>query len=410
MLMKQVIVAIATALVLTLQLSAQVKLKVLHNFGAANDGTEPNGPLLVDGNGNLYGVTFGGPGEYAYGLVFKLTPQKNGSWSETILHAFAGGSDGGNPWGGLILDAGGVGLYGTLEGSPDSVGGAFDLSSGSGGWTNTVLYTDGAGPGLLSDGHGNLFGKVGPGQLNDGAIGELSPGASSWTYTQLYSFCDQDGCPDGWNLLYPPISDREGNLWGTTFEGGIGRPACTNDSLGCGVVFAMTPNRDGTWTYYVIHRFASSPADGQFPNGGLVLDPTGNFYGITGGGGLLDNGTIFQFSYNHGRLQGRYIYNFPNCLQGCYPQGTLARDSAGNLYGMAQGGINSCGGFSCGVVYRLAPQSNGTWRYTVLVNLSESTGGVLPFYGLTLDGKGHLFGVTSSFGQYGQGTAFEITQ
>jgi hypothetical protein len=90
--------------------------------------------------------------------------------------------------------------------------------------------------------------------------------------------------------------------------------------------------------------------------------------------------------------------------------GTLARDSAGNLYGMAQGGTNSCGGLSCGVVYRLAPQSNGTWKYSVLVNLSETTGGVLPFYGLTLDGKGHLFGVTSSFGAYGGGTAFEISQ
>jgi uncharacterized repeat protein (TIGR03803 family) len=176
------------------------------------------------------------------------------------------------------------------------------------------------------------------------------------------------------------------------------------------VIYAMTPNGDGTWTYHVVHRFASSPTDGKGPYGGLVTDKAGNFYGTTDGGGLHGNGTIFKFSYKGGKLQGQYLFNFPNCMQGCYPMGTLARDSAGNLYGMAQGGTNSCGGLSCGVVYRLAPQTNGTWKYSVLVNLSETTGGVLPFYGLTLDGKGHLFGVTSSFGAYGGGTAFEITQ
>lgn len=140
------------------------------------------------------------------------------------------------------------------------------------------------------------------------------------------------------------------------------------------------------------------------------MDPDANFYGTTEGGGPYGNGTIFKFSDNGGKLQGQYLYSFPNCMQGCYPMGTLARDNAGNLYGMAQGGTNSCGGLSCGVVYRLSPQSNGTWKYSVLVNLSETTGGVLPFYSLTLDGKGHLFGVTSSFGAFGGGTAFEITQ
>ncbi len=118
-----------------------------------------------------------------------------------------------------------------------------------------------------------------------------------------------------------------------------------------------------------------------------MIDPSGNFYGTTEGGGLYNNGTIFKFSYKGGKMQGRYLFNFPNCMQGCYPMGTLARDSAGNLYGMAQGGTNSCGGLSCGVTYRLAPQTNGTWKYSVLVNLSETTGGVLPFYGLTLTAK-----------------------
>jgi uncharacterized repeat protein (TIGR03803 family) len=170
----------------------------------------------------------------------------------------------------------------------------------------------------------------------------------------------------------------------------------------------MTPNGDGTWTYHVVHRFASSPTDGQFPAGGLVMDPAGNFYGSTEGGGPHNNGTIFKFGFTAGKWKGTMLFDFPNCLKGCYPMGTIARDSTGNLYGMAQGGTNNCGGLSCGVVYRLSPQSNGTWKYSVLVDLNETTGGVLPFYGLTLDGKGHLFGVTSNFGKYGGGTAFEI--
>ena len=407
---KYLFAAIAIA-AFTLPIAGQTaRVNVLHEFGGASDGITPNGPLLLDSNGNLYGVTFGGPGLYAFGIAFELTPNKNSSWTETILHTFAGKTDGGFPWGGLLSDKSGN-LYGTLEGDVGGdTWGVFELSPSFNGWTNTILTTENAGPGLVFDSLGDLFGNIGPGQSYSGAIGELSPGSTGWAYTQLYSFCTPGGCPDGWNLIYPPIWDRSGNLWGTTFEGGIGRPACTNFSGGCGVVFAVTPDGNGTWTYHVVHRFASSPTDGQFPNGGLVMDPLGNFYGITGGGGLYGNGTIFKFSYKGGKLQGQYLFNFPNCMQGCYPQGTLARDSVGNLYGMAQGGTNSCGGLSCGVVYRLAPQSNGTWKYSVLVNLSETTGGVLPFYGLTLDGKGHLFGVTSSFGAYGGGTAFEISQ
>lgn len=197
-------------------------------------------------------------------------------------------------------------------------------------------------------------------------------------------------------------------MWGTMFQGGIGQPACANNAGGCGVIYEMTPNGDGTWTYHVIHRFASSPTDGQFPAAGLTPDAAGNFYGDTEGGGKHNYGVIFKISFTNGKPKVSPLYSFSGCSTGCYPEGTLAIDKAGNLYGMAQGGPNSCGGPSCGVVFKLAPQTNGTWEYTVLVNLTETTGGVLPFYGLTLDGKGNLYGVTSSAGKYGVGTVFEI--
>jgi uncharacterized repeat protein (TIGR03803 family) len=396
---------IAAALVLP-SAGQTIKLKVVHDFGSSQDGNHPSGSLFLDSKGNLYGVTGGGPGEYANGIAFELTPQKNGSWQESTVHTFA--SIDGSPWGAFVADAMGN-LYGSTVGGPVSNSEAYELSPGPSGWNFNVVYTDGAGPGLLMDKAGDLYGSIGLGDyFGLGAMGELSPGLSGWTYTQLYSFTCQPSCADGYDPLDPPIWDLKGNLWGTMYEGGIGQPACPS-AFGCGVIYVMTPNGDGTWTYHVMHRFASSPNDGQRPVAGLVMDAAGNFYGTTEGGGPHGCGTIFKFGYSNGRWRGTLLYGFPDNFLGCYPEGTLARDGAGNLYGMAQGGANSCGGLSCGVVYRLAPQSNGTWKYVVLVNLGETTGGVLPFYGLTLDGKGHLFGVTSSFGQYGGGTAFEIT-
>jgi hypothetical protein len=261
------------------------------------------------------------------------------------------------------------------------------------------------------DNRGNLFGEIGPGQSQVGAIGELSPGSGDWTYSQLYSFfCGGSGCPDGFILNAPPIWDPRGDLWGMTYEGGINDQPCFTE-FGCGVIFAMSPNGDGTWTYHVMHKFASFSADGQRPYGSLVLDKAGNFYGGTWLGGSYNNGTIFKFGRNkQGKWVETILYDFPDCHIGCQVDGTLAMDGAGNLYGTASGGTNSCGGFVCGVVFRLAPQPNGTWKYTMVYNFNEVSGGMSPFYGVILDGKGHLFGVTSSFGAYGGGTAFEISQ
>ena len=92
-----------------------VKLKVLHNFGSSQDGNHPAGSPVIDGKGNLYGVTGGGPGLYGYGIAFELIPRANGTWHETILHTFGSGDDGAYPWGALLLDNAGN-LYGTLYG------------------------------------------------------------------------------------------------------------------------------------------------------------------------------------------------------------------------------------------------------------------------------------------------------
>jgi uncharacterized repeat protein (TIGR03803 family) len=406
------LLAFASAFAFTPQLCAQeVAFQVLHDFGSSRDASIPYGPLMRDLSGNLYGVTVdGGSGQcsdYGCGAVFELSENK-GQWSEKILHSFAGAGDGSAPWGGLLHDGAGN-IYGTLQGDLSvDVNGIFELKPSNGTWNNALLYTGVAGPGLVFDRTGNLFGDIGAGQYKLGAIGELSPGSTGWAYTDLYSYC-RAYCPDGTSEPAPPIRDSKGNLWGVTTYGGISGSPCST-TLGCGVIFEMTPNNnDGTWTYHVMHKFASSANDGQQSYGSLVMDSAGNFYGSTWLGGRYNHGTIFKFSRSGGHWKETILYDFPNCLFGCMTDGTLARDSVGNLYGTAAGGTNSCAGYSCGVVFKLAPQPGGTWKYSVLYDFSETSGGLQPFYGVILDGKGHLFGVTSNFGKYGGGTAFEIT-
>ncbi|HEY6770106.1 MAG TPA: choice-of-anchor tandem repeat GloVer-containing protein [Candidatus Sulfotelmatobacter sp.] len=410
---KRMIVVLAAALLFSFPGAAQnAKIKVLHNFGSSNDGNFPSGPPLLDNHGNLYGLTGGGPGQTGDGLVYELLPQARGGWKEKVLYSFTGGTGGSGPWGGLIFDSSGN-LYGTLHGSPADVGAVFALNRGTGGWTFNVLYTAGIdrgdGPGVVFDGSGNLYGDIGDGQGSFGAIGELSSESGGWTYTQLYSICPQTGgCPDGYNEPVPPIWDASGNLWGTMLYGGIKQSPCLT-SDGCGVIFEMTPNGDGTWTYDLIHQFASSSSDGQFPDGGLVMDAAGNFYGNTQQGGAYGHGTIFKFSFSGGQWVETVLYDFPNCVQGCYPVGTLAIDNAGNLYGTTIGGVHNqaCGGFTCGEVFEMARQGNGRWKFTLLHKFVGADGDS-PI-GVIHDGKGNLFGTTMSGGTYNAGTAFEIT-
>ena len=384
------------------------KYRVLHNFGAGNDGAFPSGPLLLDKRGNLYGDT-GGGGAYSYGMVFELIRHADGTWGESAVHEFADSGDGADPVGNLVSDDTGD-LYGTLKGAGPGQTAVFELEPGSGSWDFSMLYTQGVGPGLLLDKSGNLYGDIGPGDYyGAGAIGELSLGSKGWNYTQLYSFCSQHDCADGRSPVAAPIWDTHGNLYNTTYYGGIGQPKCWT-TFGCGVVFQMTPKGDGTWTYRILHRFASFPTDGQTPSGGLAMGASGDLYGVTALGGVHNNGTIFKFTPSaNGHWKQTVLFDFPaSCVEGCGPNGTLVFDKAGNLYGAASGGLADCQGYTCGVIFKLTPQAGGKWKYGVVHKFNGSDGG-FP-YGVILDDKGNLYGTTQAFGAYGYGVAFEITQ
>jgi hypothetical protein len=391
--------------------SAAAKYKVLHSFGGGEDGRIPSGVPLLDRHGNVYGGT-GGGGAYGYGRIYELVHRANRTWDESVVHDFADDGDSADPSGNLVSDTAGN-MYGTAAGAGPGQGVIFELApAGSGIWSFDVLYDQQFSPGLVVDSAGDLYGYIGSGQFQCGAIGQLSPGSGGWTYTQLYSFCSQRGGGDGWGPEFPMSWDGNGNLYGTTLYGGnsysSGHMKSCPDGSGCGVAFQMTPKQDGTWTYHVMHRFANFKTDGQTPDGGLVLDASGKTYGVTAYGGVHDNGTIFKMTpASGGRWKQTVLYDFPNCADGCLPGGTMVFDNSGALYGVAGGGGGNCGD-TCGVVFKLAPQKNGKWKYSVMHKFSGPDGG-FP-WGVTIDDKGNLYGTTQAFGKYGAGVAFEITQ
>jgi uncharacterized repeat protein (TIGR03803 family) len=204
--------------------------KILLNFGSgATDAYTPDfGPLVFDAAGNLYGTT-GGGGSYASGTVFELSPAAGGSWTETTLHSFGASGDGSLPQGGLVFDAAGN-LYGTTYyGGAYNFGTAFELApAGGGNWTETIMHSfdqetgDGTLPraNLLLDSTGNVYGTTTGGGANIvGTIFELSTGSGrSWTETIVHSFEDngKDGEYPGASLIFDP----SGNLYGTTYGGG----------------------------------------------------------------------------------------------------------------------------------------------------------------------------------------------
>jgi uncharacterized repeat protein (TIGR03803 family) len=385
--------------------SAAPKFKVLHNFGAGNDGGGLWSTVVFDRKGNLYGGTAGG-GIYGDGAVFELAPASGGRWKESVIHSFSFNTDGASSYAPLSLDATGS-LYGdTTHGGAYLGGTVFKLTPGSKGWTSTVLYEVGSKYGdVILDQAGNLYGQIGAGKYGAGAIAELSPGSDGWTYKILHSFCRYTGCPDG-ELPSNLIWDASGNLYGTAFSGGYVYPKCD----GCGTVFELSPQTGGGWKDHTLHKFGAFHGDGVHPSSGLLLDSSGNLYGATDGGshtcGEAGCGTVFKVTPGADGWKETILYNFEGGPGGYAPLGPLVFDKAGNLYGTtAFGGSAQCG---CGVVFKLTPGSNGKWKYTRLHAFIASDG-YEPAAGLIIDSRGNLYGTTAVGGKYGGGVVFEIT-
>jgi uncharacterized repeat protein (TIGR03803 family) len=285
-----------TVFELTASAQGKWKYKVLHQF-TGTDGEQPIAGVIFDTAGNLYGTTAGGP----YGVVFQLTPKPDGTWKERVLHRFSGGRDGRFCDGGLVFDNAGN-LYGTTRlGGDYGYGVVFELTpNANGSWTENTIHQfsgvqkDGAYPynTLIFDSVGNLYGTTlengdicSYGSGGCGNVFELSPSTGgSWTETVLYRF---NGGEDGGEPVGGVIMDNLGNLYGTAELGGD-RRYCI---VGCGVVYELS-NSNGEWHQTVLHQFVDDP--GALPFAGLVLDQSGNLYGATFGYSLITFGSVFK--------------------------------------------------------------------------------------------------------------------
>jgi uncharacterized repeat protein (TIGR03803 family) len=403
---------------LTVQAAGADKSHVLYVFDHP-DGS-PQAGLIFDAEGNLYGTTYYG-GADDVGSVFELLPrQDGGGWEEKALYSF-NGPDGCGPSGPLILGpdgslygttvAGGYGYYDAcLPNEYAGNGFAFRLTpQRNGKWIRSTVHRfgsghDGANPysGLVSDPAGNLYGTTYAGGLYQyGTIFELVPGQNgSWTEKVLHSFNNTDGAFPLAGLFL----DAQGDLYGATFSGGN---ACNE---GGGVVFELQREPANKWSEAVLHRFNCT--DGADTWGGVIPDPKGDLFGTTFSGGASSLscqnescGVVFKLSIANGKWEEQVLHEFqPNGEDCVNPAASLTLDSSGNLYGTCfLGGAHNAGG-----VFELSPQADRHWKETVVYSF-DGTFGANPVGGLTPDAEGNLYGTTTAGSCGDCGDVFEIT-
>jgi uncharacterized repeat protein (TIGR03803 family) len=339
---------------------------VLYSFcsqGGANctDGEFPNGPVIFDNAGNLYGTTTEGgtdcpPFTTGCGVVFELNPMGAG-WKETVLYSF--GPNGVFPTGGLILDAAGN-LYGTTSGGGIGAGTVFELSPSAGGWTEQVLYNLDTSGALAIDAAGNLFGVGNSDQTGQRTVFELSPnGKGGWNSTVLYTFSSGSS----FALWSGPSVDLAGNIYGTQTGWYY---VYTKPMEFYGTVYKLSPSETG-WTKQDIFTFtaADSASEGNAPSGGLTFDAAGNIYGTTIQGGAYGLGTVFELvpPVGKGKYEEKVLFNF-NGTGGSQPYGSPILDSSGNLYGTTTEG----GASEAGVVFEVTPSAAAVSTTTTLTS------------------------------------------
>jgi hypothetical protein len=324
-----------------------------------------------------------------------------------VLVNFSFGNGPQAPLGDLILDANGNLLGTTAEGGQDNAGTVFEIANTATGYASvaTTLVSfngsDGSFPtdSLIFDANGNLFGTTAEGgQNNAGTVFEIAKTAAGYasmpTTLVFFSFHGDNGASPSGSL----IIDANGNLLGTTDIGG--------GAQGNGTVFEIAKTATG---------YATAPTtlvsfdrnNGAFPLGSLIIDANGNLLGTTDGGGAQDNGTVFEIA----KTATGYA-STPTTLvsfdrnNGANPFGSLIADANGNLFGTtAEGGLNNAG-----TVFEIASTATGyASTPTTLVDFDFSNG-ASPRGSLIADAQGDLFGTTSSGGTGASGTVFEIVK
>lgn len=328
---------------------------VIHNF-IGGDGQSPVTGLTKDARGNFYGTTNEG-GTHGNGTVFKLSRYGSG-WVLSTLYNFAGGSDGAAPNGRIAIAADGS-LYGITFSGGDN-----DCNCGT-------VY------------------RLRP------PIAPPKTALSQWNETVIHRFSGWSG-NDG---AYPQgdlTFDQAGNIYGTAGDGGNGPWN--------GVVYELSPSGD-SWTETVLHYFQQN--NGPNPIGGVVMDRSGNLYGVTANGSSpTDCGRVYELSPS-GSGWTEHTLHIINCTSdGANPRGGLILDSAGSIYGTTSGG-NTTGGTAGATVFELTPSQHG-WSFNLLYTFPGNTYGAGPWDKLAMDIAGNIYGTTEYEGPYNVGNIFEL--
>jgi uncharacterized repeat protein (TIGR03803 family) len=347
---------------------------VLHRFYGANDGRNPNAGLIRDSAGNLYGTTCCGTSP---GSVYKIDNSRH----ETVLYSFKDGADGAFPLGGVIRDSAGN-LYGTTyKGGATYAGVVYKVDSSG---NETVLHSfkygaDGGNPyaGVIRDPAGNLYGTTYYGGVwGAGVVYKVD---SSGNETVLYSFT---GGADGGNPYAGVIRDPAGNLYGTATRGG---------GSNVGVVYKVDSSGNET----VLYSFVGG-LDGAIPVGGVIRDSAGSLYGSTANGGNWGYGNVYKLDSAGNET---VLYSFTGGADGESPFAGVIRDSAGNFYGTTFEG----GASNKGVVYKVDSSGNETVLYSF-----TGPDGAKPTAGLIFDKAGNLYGTTQYGGRERAGVVFKV--
>jgi uncharacterized repeat protein (TIGR03803 family) len=333
---------IFTILLATVCATAQT-VTTIHDFGSGQDGDNPQSGVIFDSKGNLFGTAALG-GSNGDGTAYELAPPVGGQgqWTETILHQFAGQPDGDTPDSVLTMAFNGR-LFGTTQ-----LGGSKNL--------------------------GSVFALLPPRLTGD-----------PWRERVLYSFGSVPNDGTGPNM---GVLAKSGSLLGVTVDGGANRR---------GTVFQLTPSPDpaAPWSETILYSFAASP-DGNFPSSDLIMDGSGNLYGVTLLGGAHNLGAVYRLSpptLQGGPWTETVLFSFSG-PDGSSPFGRLLLDKSGALYGTTSGG----GPSQAGTVFMLTPQSGEVWTEQVLYSFSGGADGGSPEAGVIMDQKGRLFGTASTGG------------
>jgi uncharacterized repeat protein (TIGR03803 family) len=376
-------------------------LTTLESFtGTGTDGASPGyGSLLMDANGNLFGTTLSG-GTSGGGTVFELVNTGSGYNFQTLASFDANSMVSGNsPFAGLTMDSSGN-LFGVTEGGGSAGSGTvFELVNTGSGYNSqpltlaTFTGPNGADPTgtLVADANGNLFGTTqSGGQYGEGSVFEMVHSGSGYSQpVVLSSFNFNDGAaPTG-----PLIVDANGDLFGTTAQGGPGSQ---------GTVFELVNTGSGYGQPVTLATFDGS--NGSYLYAGLTADAQGDLFGTTYSGGANSSGTVFELVHNGSGYTFETIANLDYNVTGGYVIGGVSVDSQGNVFGTTDaGGPN---GF--GTVFELVHGASG-YSLPLTVYAFGGADGAMPESSVILDANGNLFGTTSGGGASGSGTVFELS-